>query len=174
MTLSMKPIPGFNGAYSATEDGRIYSHRTDKFLKPKKHKNGYSVVCISDPYGNVHDLLIHRLVCLTYHGYPEIWQTDVNHIDCNKGNNRPENLEWCSRKENMQAAVRAGISIGKYKRLAKPGNVKKPVIGFDADGVLVERFESISAAMRAGYNNVSVAVNSDGKRTCGGLTWRYA
>lgn len=44
---------------------------------------------------------LHRLVAEAFcprHG------TEVNHKDCDKGNNKASNLEWCSRKENMRHA----------------------------------------------------------------------
>lgn len=170
----MMPIPGLEGLYSATVNGEIFSHRTLKTLKPKVHGNGYSVVCVVDDAGDLHDILIHRLVCLAFHGYPKIWQTDVNHIDCDKSNNRPDNLEWCTRKQNMRAAIGMGRPVGRGKRHDGSKNVKVPVVGYDQNGSVVELFDSVSAAVRAGYANVSTAYRSDGKRTCGGLYWRAA
>ena len=34
--IEHKYIPGYEGLYSAYKDGRIYSHITTKFLKPRK------------------------------------------------------------------------------------------------------------------------------------------
>jgi len=41
-------------------------------------------------------------------GYKE--GLDINHIDGNKQNNHYTNLEWCSRKHNIQHSFRLGIS----------------------------------------------------------------
>lgn len=38
----MKAIPRYPN-YSATEDGRIYSHKTDKFLSPCLSKSGKGI-----------------------------------------------------------------------------------------------------------------------------------
>lgn len=169
----MRQIPGFNGAYSATEDGKIYSHLTDRYLKPKRHHNDYLAVTLVDPQGMRHDLLIHRLVCLTFHGYPKIWQTDVNHIDGNKANNTAGNLEWCTRKENMQHASKEGLleSVALAARktcLAK----SRPIAGYDQSGNLVCTFSSVNDARRAGYLKASDAASGN-RKTAGGLTWKY-
>jgi len=37
----MKPIPMFEGRYSVTEDGTIWSHISNRFLKPTVDKDGY-------------------------------------------------------------------------------------------------------------------------------------
>ena len=37
----MKDIKDFEGLYQITDDGRVYSIRRDKYLKPRKDKDGY-------------------------------------------------------------------------------------------------------------------------------------
>lgn len=92
----MKPIHGFDGLYSVTEDGRVFSHRRGIFLKNRKSKTGY---CFVGLLGK--NLFVHRLVGLAYisnsKNLPEI-----NHKNLNKEDNRVENLEWCTHQQNMQ------------------------------------------------------------------------
>jgi hypothetical protein len=44
----------------------------------------------------------HHLVALAFHGKPPQGRNQVNHKDERRSNNRPENLEWCNQKENLQ------------------------------------------------------------------------
>ena len=51
---------------------------------------------------------IHRLVAETFIKNP-FFKKEINHKDGNKKNNCVENLEWCTRSENMSHAYRTGL-----------------------------------------------------------------
>ena len=95
----MKFIPGYEGLYSAEEDGRIYSHRGDKYLSPGLKKDGYLMVVLYKDE-NKKNILVHRLVALTFIENPEN-KYAVDHIDRNKINNSVNNLRWATRSENL-------------------------------------------------------------------------
>jgi len=51
---------------------------------------------------------LHRVVARAFvEGYKE--ELVVNHLDGNKANNRADNLEWCTQKENEAHAVLHGL-----------------------------------------------------------------
>ena len=75
--------------YFVGEDGNIY-----KQLKPWDN-GGYLYVKL-----NKKNYAVHRLVAETFIENPE-GKSDVNHKDGNKYNNKVENLEWTTRKENI-------------------------------------------------------------------------
>lgn len=66
--------------------------------KPEKSKNnaGYHLVYVG------FSALLHRVMAYTFIGNPTFAQTDINHIDENKDNNHPSNLEWCTHSENQK------------------------------------------------------------------------
>ena len=91
-------IQGYEGLYSVTSDGRVWSHKTNKWLKPARTDRGYMSVRLNGKTQSVH-----RLVALTFcenlHS-----KTCINHINGDKADNRAVNLEWCSYSENHKHA----------------------------------------------------------------------
>ena len=64
-------------------------------LKPSKTKDGYVQVGLSKP------ALVHRLIAFHFiSGFKE--GLEVDHIDDNRSNNRIENLQWLSKKNNLR------------------------------------------------------------------------
>ncbi len=52
-------------------------------------------------YMEIASVRIHRIVATAFHGDPPTKEHVVDHIDTNKRNNRPENLRWVTRLENV-------------------------------------------------------------------------
>lgn len=106
----MRPVVGYEGIFSITESGDVYSHRTNRFLVQGTLHNGYK--CISSKIGGRNGrcicLRVHRMVADAYIENPEN-KPFVNHIDGCKTNNHVSNLEWCTAKENSRHAYIIGL-----------------------------------------------------------------
>lgn len=175
-----KDIKQTNGQYQISSEGRVRrlwrETKSGKFYQEKiiattPIYNGYLHVQI---YINkkCKGLFVHRLVAEAFiknpHNYPEI-----NHIDCNKQNNRVENLEWCTRKHNMQEAGKNGLISG-----GQAFNKKYPhyVLQIAMDGTPIRSFWSAHEANA--YTGVYFSAIRDivRKNSCenqrGGYLWR--
>ena len=74
-------------------------HWKQRVLKQKIDKNGYKRVTLWKNKKSK-DFLVHRLVALNF--LPKLKGKEfVNHIDGTPSNNRVENLEWCTSRENL-------------------------------------------------------------------------
>lgn len=94
----MKDIKNYEGLYAITSCGKVWSYRSNKFLKPYKMKNGYLRVDLSKDGKSKH-FSVHRLVAEAYVPNPDNLET-VDHIDGNKEHNYINNLRWLSRADN--------------------------------------------------------------------------
>jgi hypothetical protein len=103
-----------NTNYFVTTDGMIWSTKTKMFLKGQKTKRGYLQVSILTP--KYKKLLVHRIVAETYIENP-MNKATVNHKNLDKIDNRVENLEWLTIKENLEHAYKNGIKPGRKKVL---------------------------------------------------------
>ena len=94
-----------NGDYAVTIDGDVISIKSNKSLRSHDNGHGYKTVCLCID-GKPKTYYVHRLVASAFvenpNDYPE-----VNHIDEDRGNNRAENLEWCTSKYNKNYGHRA-------------------------------------------------------------------
>lgn len=88
------------------------SYRTSKphILKPNPEEKGYLRVGLLDSSGKLHIKSVHRLVADAFVPNP-LGKPQVNHINEDKSDNRAENLNWMTNKENNAygTKVRRGI-----------------------------------------------------------------
>ena len=77
--------------------------RKERLLKPLNHPKGYFRVGLWLE-GKVKFHFIHRLVAIHFIDNPENKQT-INHIDGDKSNNKSDNLEWNTYRENMNHSI---------------------------------------------------------------------
>jgi len=103
------------------KDGQIKilsnsKHAKGRELSQYKTKDGYLRVKLNNKHH-----LIHHLICDNFLGKRPDKYT-VNHIDGNKLNNLPENLEYVTINENIQHAIKLKLHVssdpkrsGRYK-----------------------------------------------------------
>lgn len=102
----MKPIPDYPN-YSITEDGKVWSHKNNIWLKSSFIGRGYKSLILCNEFGRK-QFLVHRLVGLTYLNNSEN-KAQINHINGIKTDNRLINLEWATNSENNLHAFKLGL-----------------------------------------------------------------
>lgn len=91
-------------AYEIYDDGRVYSHKRNKFLKAVKNNSGYETVNLYN--GSIkgrRSCSVHRLVAESFVKNPKRYD-EINHKDGDKTNNHYTNLEWCEHPYNLDHA----------------------------------------------------------------------
>ena len=121
-----KDINGYEGLYQVSNFGNVRSldryvigkdgvekHFKGKMMAKTKGTDGYCLVrlskdCIAKTYK------IHRLVMTTFKPLDDYTDMEVNHIDCDRTNNRLDNLEWTTHIDNVRHSSKKG-HYSKYK-----------------------------------------------------------
>ena len=92
--------------YEVNRHGQIRNAKTNRILKPK-NGHDYPTVTLYNHEG-ASDKKIHRVVAETFHDNTDP-SLDVNHKDGCKTNSSADNLEWCTRSENIKHAYNTGL-----------------------------------------------------------------
>lgn len=96
----MKQIPKCP-TYHITDDGLVYSEKTNKFLKTSINNCGYEIINISGHSGaKCHQ--IGRLILEAYDPRGSTDKLEADHIDRNRLNNKLSNLRWTTKSQNNQ------------------------------------------------------------------------
>lgn len=129
--LIWKDIQGYEGIYQISSLGQIKSldridcmgqHRKEKILAISLDSDGYPITILSkDKIRKT--CKNHRIVAIHFIPNPE-QKKEVNHKNGIKTDNRVDNLEWATAKENQKHSRRIGLhkEIGETHKFAKLTN----------------------------------------------------
>lgn len=134
MHRKWKPVVGYEDLYLVSNDGQVKSTVNGKVLK-LVDSHGYRFANLRKD-GKSHSIAVHRLVCMAFNGMPESDDMQVDHLNMVRNDNRPENLEWVTPKENQRRKVRS----------------KKAIRGVAEDGSIVI-FPTLMAADMHGFDS---------------------
>lgn len=161
-----KDIAGYEGKFKVSNFGRIYQlehfdaigHKIRgkiRSTKTKTHKyESFS------PNGGKNRLYVHRVVAIAFLGDKSKY-LEVNHKDGNTKNNKVDNLEWVTRKENI---THSRLVLKRHQQDVN----KKPVFCIE----LQKWFNSISEASKFfGKKSETIEALDEKNKTFAGYHW---
>lgn len=170
----------YENLYEITKDGNIrridfnviknnntFSKKLPYILKQNHDKDGYLRVCLDDGCcKKIH--YVHRLVANTFLNNDQNYE-QVNHKNGIKDDNRVENLEWCTRSENIRHRIDVlGVSLRNKKG-------SKEVEQYDLSNNLINTYPSAKEAMRqTGFSQGHISEVCRGEKTTyKNFIWKY-
>ena len=88
--------------YSARDNGAVMRHQRDGMRKRKLDEVwSFGTPNVVTGYMDFCGERVHRIVATAFHGEAPSNQHVVDHIDTNRHNNRPDNLRWLTKLENI-------------------------------------------------------------------------
>lgn len=153
-----KDIKDYEGLYEISNYGNIRSYKTKRVLKGshvgktnKRNRIPYKYHGLFKQ-GKRKFYLTHRLVAEAFIDNPKKL-SQINHINKNVQDNRVENLEWISNKENTRHAHKSKILQLK-------------------DGVIVKEWQGLYEIGDAGFNKPHISTSIKNKTLAYGYKWK--
>lgn len=185
-----KPVVGWENYYEVSNHGNVRTkerivktgrggYRTIKCLTIKNilnPSNGYYQIGLHANRANK-TVYVHRLVAEAF-VVNENHLPEVNHLDEDKTNNHADNLEWCTRKENLHHGTR--LKRLEIYAITHRNSVKnsKCVFQYDKSGNYISSFPSLHEAERVTNINQErisrVCRHIGDRKTAGGFIWRFS
>lgn len=181
--VKFKPIP-LNKRFLASDTGHIYDSYKQEYLEERELNSGYLAIR-SATLAFKGEVLVHRLVSYAWHENddPEN-KVQVNHINANRHDNRPCNLEWCTVSYNIRDALvrNPDLTVNARKKLKEV--VTKAILVYDAKtGEFVKEFDRVKDAgtwlqETKGASKAAAAAHisdclSGRRNICFGYTYKY-
>lgn len=159
----------YGDQYEVSNTGKVRNKVTKHILYQQKDGKGYLRTSLSRNNVQV-TVKVHRAVAIAFIENPNNLP-QVNHKDGDKENNLVNNLEWINNYDNMQHAVKNGLT----NHVENSGRKRRAIIGVSDSGEIV-RFDSLAEAsskLRICRSNLCNALKGR-RNVCGGYMWKYA
>ena len=152
--------------YVISRKGVLIRKSTGMLIQPSKAATGYYTFRMTGDDGATGNRLRHRILCMAFKPYRfDIENLDVNHIDGIPGNDQLENLEWCTRSENLNHAYTLGLRNDNHEVSVRDTNTNQ--VWFFVSCVRA------ASAFKISPDTVRRLAKTDGNKIFNGLQFRY-
>lgn len=160
-----RDVIGYEGLYMVSNMGRImFLHRivsngksvreiSPKLCKLTINTDGYAIVHIH-VNNKVSRKLVHRVVADAFIPNPDK-KSEIDHINTLRDDNKVDNLRWVTSSENSHNPITLKRNQDAGLKMGKP-------IAKVKGGLIVERYQSIKSAKKAGYNEQTIGRSLNG------------
>lgn len=150
-----KPVKGYEGLYEVSNFGKVKSIKRGSILKQflRKDKRSKIILCKN---GKVKCFSVHKLIWNSFSNDKELLKKEIDHIDNNPLNNRIENLQSLTTRENTTKYFLTIKKSSKYVGVYFNKNAKKWMarILLDRKRLFLGYFSSEDEAANSYYNKL--------------------
>lgn len=155
-----KDINGYEERYQISNTGKVMNKQNGNILSPCNNGNSYMSVQL----GRGKRFYIHRLVGQHFLSNTNDYK-EMNHINGNRQDNNINNLEWCTRQENIDHKKITGTQL--YGSKIYKALLNESQVLIIKRLLLMNKYKQVSIAK---VFNVSTKCISDIKL---GYTWKH-
>ncbi len=139
--------------YSVRDNGSVFRHpKENKKPRPTDNKWTFGKYDAKTGYAKIAGESVHRIIATAFLGVAPSSQHVVDHIDTNRRNNRPENLRWITKLENILlnpiTVKRIEFACGSIEEFLKdPSKLRQGEIDKDFEWMRAVTKEEASASL---------------------------
>lgn len=191
MDRIFKDVLGYENEYQVSNYAEVLNKKTGRLKKVQISKNGYKYIVLYKD-GEPKNRTIYSLVWEAFNGpVPEGYE--INHIDENPLNNRLDNLNLLTHKQNMNwgtvkerisktqtgkkvsEETKMKMSKSRIGKLVNNDSLSRRVAQYTLDDEFVKEYPSTQeAARQTGFSGGNIRGCCNGiRKTCSGFKWKY-